>query len=195
MSPIISRHPAQEDGSLIHVVRPGQTLFSIARAYGIPMQDLIRRNQLEPGGAWLLSGQTLVIRDAPPPDDADDADAASLDECDIIIHVVQAGETIYSIAQAYDVHPRHLAIRNQIPFDGNPLLAVQQLVIPDVTSPQGDCAVAGVATHVVQPGHTLYSIALVYGVALDDLIRLNRLTNEGHTLYCGQVLTIRYLAS
>ena len=75
VSPIISRHPAQEDGSLIHVVKPGQTLFSIARAYGVPMQDLIRRNRLEPGGAWLLSGQTLVIRDAPPPDDADDADA------------------------------------------------------------------------------------------------------------------------
>ena len=195
VSPVISRHPAQEDGSLIHVVRPGQTLFSIARAYGIPMQDLIRRNQLEPGGAWLLSGQTLVIRDAPPPDDADDAGAATLDECDSIIHVVQAGETIYSIAQAYDVHPRHLAIRNQLPYGGNPLLTVQQLVIPDVTSPLGDCAVAGVATHVVQPGHTLYSIALVYDVALDDLIRLNRLTNEGHTLYSGQVLTIRYLAS
>ena len=128
VSPIISRHPAQEDGSLIHVVRPGQTLFSIARAYGVPMQDLIRRNRLEPGGAWLLSGQVLVIRDAPTPDDAgdadyaddaddaDDADAATLDECDNIIHVVQRGETIYSIAQAYDVHPRHLAIRNQLPY-------------------------------------------------------------------------------
>ena len=198
VSPIISRHPAQEDGSLIHVVRPGQTLFSIARAYGVPMQDLIRRNRLEPGGAWLLSGQTLVIRDAPPPDDADDADdadAATVDECGNVIHVVQAGETLYSIAQAYDVHPRHLAIRNQIPFDGNRLHSGQQLVIPDVTSPLGDCGVAALTTHVVQPGHTLYSIALVYGVALDDLIRLNRLTDEGHTLYCGQVLTIRYLAS
>ena len=146
MSPIISRHPAQEDGSLIHVVRPGQTLFSIARAYGVPMQDLIRRNRLEPGGAWLLSGQVLVIRDAPTPDDAgdadyaddaDDADAASLDECDSIIHVVQRGETIYSIAQAYDVHPRHLAIRNQLPYGGNRLHSGQQLVIPDVTSPSG----------------------------------------------------------
>ena len=195
VSPIISRHPAQEDGSLIHVVRPGQTLFSIARAYGVPMQDLIRRNRLEPGGAWLLSGQTLVIRDAPPPDDADDADAATVDECGNVIHVGQAGETLYSIAQAYDVHPRHLAIRNQLPYGGNRLHSGQQLIIPDVTSPLGDCGVAALATHVVQPGHTLYSIALVYGVALDDLIRLNLLTDEGNTLYCGQVLTIRYLAS
>ena len=194
VSPIIFRQPAQEDGSLIHVVKPGQTLFSIARTYGVPIQDLIRRNRLEPGGAWLLSDQTLIIRDAPAPDDADDADAATVDECDNIIHVVQAGETIYSIAQAYDVHPRHLAIRNQIPYGGNRLHAGQQLVIPDVTSAQGDCAVAGVATHVVQPGHTLYSIALVYGVALDDLIRLNCLTNEGHTLYSGQELIIRYVS-
>ena len=191
--------PPSPDGSLIHVVRPGQTLFSIARVlWRRPMQDLIERNELEgTGGSLLCVGQVLVIRDAPPPDDADDADAdaATLDECDSIIHVVQAGETIYSIAQAYDVHPRHLAIRNQIPYGGNRLHSGQQLVIPDVTSPQGDCAVAALTTHVVQPGHTLYSIALVYGVALDDLIRLNRLTDEGNTLYCGQVLTIRYLAS
>ena len=190
----VYRQPARPDGSVIHVVRPGHTLNAIARVHHVDPQDIIERNELKGTGSLLYVGQVLMIRDAPPPDDADDADAASLDECDIIIHVVQAGETIYSIAQAYDVHPRHLAIRNQIPFDGNPLLAVQQLVIPDVTSAQGDCAVAGVATHVVQPGHTLYSIALVYGVALDDLIRLNRLTNEGHTLYSGQVLTIRYVS-
>ncbi len=188
VSPVISRQPARADGALIHLVKPGQTLFSIARAYGVPMQDLVTRNRLEPGGAWLLSGQTLVIRDAPPPG------AATLDECDNIIHVVQAGETLYSIALAYAVHPRHLAIRNQMPYGGKRLHSGQQLAIPDVTSAQGDCGVAGLARHVVQSGHTLYSIALVYGVALDDLIRLNRLSNEGHTLYCGQELIIRQVS-
>ena len=197
----VYRQPARPDGSVIHVVRPGHTLNAIARVHHVDPQDIIERNELKGTGSLLYVGQVLMIRDAPTPDDAgdaddaDDADAATVDECDSIIHVVQAGETIYSIAQAYDVHPRHLAIRNQIPYGGNRLHSGQQLVIPDVTSAQGDCGVAALTRHVVQPGHTLYSIALVYGVALDDLIRLNRLTNEGHTLYCGQVLTIRYLAS
>ena len=189
VSPVISRQLAQEDGSLIHVVRPGQTLFSIARAYGVPMQDLIERNGLKGGGNLLYAEQELVIRDATV------MDAMTFADCDQIVHVVSPGDTLLTIAQANEVHPRHLAIRNQLPYGGNRLHAGQELVIPDVTSAQGDCAVAGVATHVVQPGHTLYSIALVYGVSLDDLIRLNRLTNEGHALYCGQVLTIRYLAS
>ena len=188
VSPVISRQPARADGSLIHVVRPGQTLFSIARAYGVHMQDLIERNRLEPGGAWLLAGQTLVIRDATI------SDTTTFADCDQIVHVVSPGDTLFSIAEAYDVHPRHLAIRNQIPYGGNRLFSGQQLVIPDVTSPSVDCGAAGQARHVVHPGHTLYSIALVYGVSLDDLIRLNRLTNEGHTLYSGQVLIIPYVS-
>ncbi len=188
VSPIIFRQPAQEDGSLIHVVRPGQILFSIARAYGVPMQGLIERNGLKGGGNLLYAEQELVIRDATV------MDAMTFADCDQIVHVVSPGDTLLTIAQANEVHPRHLAIRNQLPYGGNRLHAGQELVIPDVTSAQGDCAVAGVATHVVQPGHTLYSIALVYGVSLDDLIRLNRLTNEGHALYCGQELTIRYVS-
>ena len=188
VSPIISRQPAQEDGSLIHVVRPGQTLFSIALAYGVPMQDLIERNGLKGGGNLLYAEQELVIRDATV------MDAMTFADCDQIVHVVSPGDTLLTIAQAYDVHPRHLAIRNQIPYGGNRLHAGQQLVIPDVTSPSVDCGAAGQARHVVQPGHTLYSIALVYGVTLDDLIRRNRLTDEGHTLYSGQVLIIRYVS-
>ena len=129
------------------------------------------------------SGQTLVIRDA-----------TTFADCDQIVHVVSPGDTLFTIAEAYDVPPRHLAIRNQIPYGGNRLFSGQQLVIPDVTSLSVDCGAAGQARHVVHPGHTLYSIALVYGVSLDDLIRLNRLTNEGHTLYCGQVLIIPYVS-
>ncbi len=188
VSPIIFRQPAQEDGSLIHVVRPGQPLFSIARAYGVPMQDLIERNGLKGGGNLLYAEQELVIRDATI------RDAMTFADCDQIVHVVSPGDTLLTIAQANEVHPRHLAIRNQLPYAGNPLYARQQLVIPDVTSAQDDCGVAALTRHVVQPGHTLYSIALVYGVTLDDLIRLNRLTNEGHTLYCGQELIIRYVS-
>ena len=188
VSPIIFRQPAQEDGSLIHVVRPGQTLFSIARAYGVPMQDLIECNGFKGGGNLLYAEQELVIRDATV------MDAMIFADCDQIVHVVSPGDTLLTIAQAYEVHPRHLAIRNQLPYAGNPLYAGQQLVIPDVTSAQDDCGVAALTRHVVQPGHTLYSIALVYGVTLDDLIRLNRLTNEGHTLYCGQELIIRYVS-
>ena len=38
---------------LIHVVKPGDTVYSIALEYGIPMSQLILDNGLEPPPVWL----------------------------------------------------------------------------------------------------------------------------------------------
>ena len=44
----------------IHVVRPGETLYGVARQYGVSVTLLGRLNQVPVGGA-LAVGQTLVI--------------------------------------------------------------------------------------------------------------------------------------
>lgn len=44
----------------IHVVKPGETLYSIALAYGVPMSRLLNDNQLE-DPAHLVVGQTIVV--------------------------------------------------------------------------------------------------------------------------------------
>ena len=45
----------------IHVVKPGETLYSVALRYGVPMSQLINDNQLiDP--SRLVVGQTLVIQ-------------------------------------------------------------------------------------------------------------------------------------
>ena len=43
----------------------------------------------------------------------------------------------------------------------------------------------------MRAGHTLYDIALVYGVDLEALVERNQLANGGRRLYPGQVLVIR----
>ncbi len=187
----VYRHPARPDGSVIHVVRTGHTLNAIARVHRVNPQDIIERNGLRGTGSLLYVGQTLVIRDGPPPG------AATLDDCGNVIHVVQAGETLYSIARAWRIRRHYLYLRNQLTEGGRWIYPGQQLIVPALTplvdeaDVVEDCAVEGPLHHTVRARHTLYDIALVYDVDRKDLVERNRLTEGGRWLYPGQILVIR----
>jgi LysM repeat protein len=51
----------QSDGSVKHVVQNGQTLTSIADAYGITVEDLRKRNNMTKDESTIWTGQELVI--------------------------------------------------------------------------------------------------------------------------------------
>ena len=53
-------------GRVIHVVEPGQTLFRIAQAYGVPLATLVEANRLKSPNA-ISAGQRLVIPGAKAP--------------------------------------------------------------------------------------------------------------------------------
>ncbi|MCY3832505.1 MAG: LysM peptidoglycan-binding domain-containing protein, partial [Chloroflexi bacterium] len=61
--PVIPQAP-QPDGSIVHVVQPGDTVSAIAVAYRVHQLDIIRVNQLEHMGRWIYPGQELLIRAA-----------------------------------------------------------------------------------------------------------------------------------
>ena len=94
------------------------------------------------------------------------------------IHIVQSGETLYSIAERYGVEPSVLAFNNDV---ANPLkLPVGQpiaIVVPTVE-------------HTIQSGETLNSIASLYGVTVNDLYRVNLFLNGSPNISIGQTLYI-----
>lgn len=55
---------AQPDGSIVHIVRPGDTINGIAVAYETDPLEIIIFNQLEDMGRWIYPGQELLIREA-----------------------------------------------------------------------------------------------------------------------------------
>ena len=77
------------------------------------------------------------------------------------IHVVKAGESLYSIARQYGVSPTLLGRLNAAPADG--ALAVGQTLV--IYEPE--------RVHVVQPGETLESIARQEGVTVLSLYQNN----------------------
>lgn len=94
------------------------------------------------------------------------------------IHVVQAGESVCSIASDYGVDPDRLAADNEVPPSG--ALAVGQTLV--VRFPR--------QVHVVRSGETLTSIAAAYGTSVRTLWRKNWPLGGSEQIYPGQVLVI-----
>ncbi len=66
ISPVVVSTP-NPDGSIIHIVRYGQTLVMISEAYGIPISQIRTLNGMPEGIDDIYEGQRLIIRVALPP--------------------------------------------------------------------------------------------------------------------------------
>lgn len=93
------------------------------------------------------------------------------------IHVVQNGQSLYGIAQAYGINYQEIAQANELP-DPSRIVVGQALVIPITGS-----------YHWVQPGQSLYVIAQMYGLTVNELATINRLS-PSQNLRVGQRLYI-----
>lgn len=109
---------------IIHVVKPGQSLYSIGRQYGVSPSKIAADNELANAGQ-LAVGQTLVILEGERQ------------------HRVAPGESIYSIARRYGVTPG--AILSANPRITNPAqIAPGQVInIPSRTQKLGSIEVNG----------------------------------------------------
>lgn len=94
------------------------------------------------------------------------------------IHVVQKGETLFSIAQQYGVSARLLQKLNQAPTDGT-LVPGQTLV---VLLPE--------RTHVVRRGDTVWSIAREHGISTRELYQNNIFLQGQGALIPGEELIL-----
>jgi spore germination protein len=109
---------------IIHVVKPGESLYSIARFYGATPNRVASENELA-DPSKLVVGQTLVITEGTSK------------------HKVQPGQSIYVIASQYNVSVRDILAAN--PSLTNPAqLSVGQIInIPISTEKRGTIEVNG----------------------------------------------------
>jgi len=108
---------------IIHVVKAGDSLYSISRRYGVPVSKITADNELDVS-ASLVIGQTIVVMEGTRQ------------------HTVKAGESLYSIARMYGTTIAAIQAANQIT---NPAMISPGMVltIPSGTGKLGAIEVNG----------------------------------------------------
>ncbi|MFZ5941070.1 MAG: LysM peptidoglycan-binding domain-containing protein [Bacteroidota bacterium] len=152
----------------IHIVEPGQTLYSIARAYNVSQKDIVGEN---PGAdAGLRVGQVIKIPYAPVPEGQTPGQTGRA----FTVHTLRQGETIYAVSRLYGMNVE--AIEEANPgIDIYHLQIGQQIRIPEVENqPVADQQQEPEQVyHKVKKKETLYSISREYGVSIDALRNAN----------------------
>lgn len=182
---------AQADSPPYHTVAWGETLYSIARLYGVSPQSLAVANGLGLN-SWVYAGQSLRI-----PGVAANAPVVSQPQkTPSGIYTIRAGDTLFSISQQFGITLNALAAANNIPANGV-IYTGWQLKIPAsavVATPPPPVVRAaattsdGATTYIVQPGDTLFRIALRYGTTPQAISLANSLPS--YFVYTGQRLII-----
>ena len=149
-------------------MKKGDSLWSIANKFGTTVKKLKEINKLSTN--VLKVGQTLKI--------------TSVEETipdEYLLYTVKKGDTLYDIAASYGTTVETLKTINNL--ENSNLTINQQIFIPKDTKSSVNKNV-----YVVKKGDTLFDIAKLKGVTVNEIKEANNLKTD--TLQIGQVLTI-----
>lgn len=223
LDPIVQTEEDDEPDNILaypeyHVVAAGESMYGIAKKYGITVEQVKEWNNLPDYSVSV--GQKLVVYDNTTTVEEEvpletEIENNKRDET-VIYHTVVAGETLYGVARQYNVSVND--IRKWNPGMDDMLKTGQKLVIGKVDKPtppdENDVPkpapkpepvptpapeqpkptqpeapkTTGTQYHTVEPGQTLYAISRMYNVTVEQLTQWNNLTST--SINVGQKLIV-----
>jgi len=163
----------------IHIVKPGQTLYSVSKAYGVAEKDIAIENPgvysgLQVGQVLKIPAEVPVIISNQP-----------IDTVNFITHTLSEGETLYSLSRKYNIPVEKVEEANP-GIDVTDLSIGQKILIPRLNTVRSE---ENFELHKVRRRETLYSLSRRYGVTEEDIKRFNPELQWGE-LQTGQVIRI-----
>ena len=162
----------------IHLVKKGETAYSISKAYNITVEELNRENP--PAVYGLKEGQALRL---PVRESASAASSqpkpvqSPRDESRYQYHRLQSGQTVYSLSKLYGVSENDIV-------EANPGIEISRLPVnTEIAIPRRDFMTgkqefavqdSKYIFHRVERGESLASIAENYGITIRELRRENK---------------------
>ena len=153
----------------VYTVKSGDSLWAIAKRYGITVDELKRANNLTSNTLSIGQKLTIPSKETVTPSQ------------DYTLYTVKSGDNLYSIARRYDLTMNELMEYNNL---GTTLLSIGQVL----KIPTKQTITPSETTYVVKSGDSLYSIARKYNTTVNDLMKYNNLTSN--LLSIGQTLKI-----
>ncbi len=155
----------------IHIVKPGQTWYSISRVYNVPQKEILLENPHAYVG--LQPGQALKIPVMP---ETDEEDILTGDPPkDYIVHTVEQGQTLFFLSRTYNVDQDEIIRLNPGVEEG--LQIGQEVKIPSrrIHVPREGFPVEEdkYIYHKVERGETLYSLSRKYEVPVRAIRKAN----------------------
>ena len=157
--------------STAYVVKPGDSLSSIAHRFGLKVRQLRKLNNVR--GDMIFPGQRLSLRSVPKRNPRLLSRALAGGET----YTVRSGETLWGIAAKLGIGLHELKTWNDL--DGDVIFPGQKLALRS----------SDAALYTVVKGDTLYGIARRFGLPAKDLARRNNISLNS-TLLAGMKLQV-----
>jgi len=154
-----------------HVVKAGETLFGIAKKYGITVVDLKSWNSLT--ADKVIVGQSLVVFTSTPTQGSSSSTSNSSTPSSNVEGQPASRESKWNESQEKKENADNQEVENQPNSSPTPIASTA----------------AEWLAHAVKQGETLFSIANLYGSSVEDLIQWNALNSNN--LKVGQSLKVK----
>ena len=151
---------------IIYKISKGDSLYSIAKKFGVSVNDIINYNQL--ANTLLSVNQQLLIPVNKVVESGKDPH---------INYVIKKGDTLYNIAKRYNVTPQELMDYNNL---SSSLLNIGNTILIPQTKQ--------LINYFVRTNDTLQSIAQRFNTTIDEIMKVNNLNTTDVNI--GQLLLI-----
>ena len=169
------------NGSVLHKVAPGETLFSISKNYGVTVDQVKLSNGLK--GNDLSVGQSLIIdRAGLATTPSQTVSPVQTQPAPVVQNTPAKGVAVASTPKVEKPAPKQKEVET---IKSEPAKTASSQTTNTTPMVPGEWM-----SHKVKAGETLFSISSQYGIKVEDLITWNALTSnnvkEGQNLKVGR---------